>query len=724
MGQHGKFDGRHTRSRCRQRSKWLAAAVVAGFGVVAPNPALRAQVPAEPIDDSEIPVFHHDDLVVTAERTDVPVAQSSSAVSVLTGVELRRMPARTLADALRQIPGITYLDFDGSGRDPQAVIRGHYGGGEAEYLLVLVDGIPVNRLRDGRINWDLIPLSAIESIEVVRGASSSVWGDVAQAGVVNIITRQDAGTFRFRLAGDALDGLEGAGRISGNVAGRAASLWMNGGRSGGYRDHSARRDLSGGASISLANGEDFAAGLSLLHHWRQFEDPGPIAGDSPETRETSLPYFRYDETQDRLHRVAVNAAGRLSAATRASGHIAFEVTDADIVRTLPLAPDFFDTQARDVSGSRLFGSVQLEASPAGLPASGRISVGADVSVGRLESEYRGVITGGAEEYAQGNAKPGELRAAGEGNRSTAAAFLRYEARPHDRVRVVVGGRFDWLQDAFDPRSPGEGERLETSHTAFSPEIGANFWVLDRPDHQSHVYANLVRSFKAPTLDQLFDQRAMPAPFPPFQITISNHQLDPQRGMGGEVGLYHRSWLAGGALGAELSLAAYQMDIEDEIDFSVEEFAYVNIGESRHRGVEAGLKLRTPAGAETFLNYSRQNVTVRAGEYAGKSLKAIPRYDMTLGASSELFAGVGLGVIVRRAGPAYLDDANSLELPGHTRVDLRLSARVRGVGLEADALNLFNREYYSTGYPDPAGTDLVYYFPAARRVLRIQLHWDR
>jgi len=59
---------------------------------------------------------------------------------------------------------------DGLGLDPQLTLRGFYGGGEAEYVVVLLDGRPLNGLESGLFDWDLVPLSALESIEVVRGA--------------------------------------------------------------------------------------------------------------------------------------------------------------------------------------------------------------------------------------------------------------------------------------------------------------------------------------------------------------------------------------------------------------------------------------------------------------------------------------------------------------------------------------------------------------------------
>ena len=88
--------------------------------------------------------------------------------------------------------GFALLQLDGIGYDVQPIVRGFYGGGEAEYVLLMVDGQPINVLETGLVNWDQIPLAAIESIKILRGRASSLYGDAAIGGVINIVTDSDA----------------------------------------------------------------------------------------------------------------------------------------------------------------------------------------------------------------------------------------------------------------------------------------------------------------------------------------------------------------------------------------------------------------------------------------------------------------------------------------------------------------------------------------------------
>jgi outer membrane cobalamin receptor len=64
--------------------------------------------------------------------------------------------------------------------------------------LVLLDGVPLNDPFGGWVYWSKVPMESIERIEVVRGGGSSVWGNYALGGIINIITeRPQARTLRF-----------------------------------------------------------------------------------------------------------------------------------------------------------------------------------------------------------------------------------------------------------------------------------------------------------------------------------------------------------------------------------------------------------------------------------------------------------------------------------------------------------------------------------------------
>lgn len=658
-----------------------------------------------------------DAVVVTADRVPAPLATSTAAVSAVPGETLRRLPVRSLGDALRLMPGFSVIDFDGGGEDPKLTVRGFYGAGEAEYVTVLVDGKPLNAPQTGVVDWDLVPLAAIQSVEVVRGGASSLYGDAAIGGVVNVITRMAPGTVRARATAGEDGALQYSMAAGGSLLGAPAQGWMNLSRTDGFRDHAGRDAHAFGLDIGLLQRSGASLGLSAVSRRRAYDEPGPLSAAALDRSRTQVsPLYRWDRTEESLHRLSLDGAADAGGA-RVSGYVTGETRDADIRRTLTLAPDFGDTKRRRLGTRRVLASAQVDAPGLPLGWDDRVTVGVDGSVGWMDSEYFTVLTGGPDDYNAPFPGAGAKDEAGDATRTGVAGFIRYELRPWDRVRLSLGGRMDWLRDAFTPRAPTAGERTEAEHTAFSPRVGVNVQWLRMPGQEGWVFANAGRSFKAATPDQLFDRRTLPVPFEPWKITISNPDLRPQYGVSYEAGLYHRATLSP-RMGGSLSLAAYQVDMRDELDFDVQTFRYVNIGRSRHRGIEAAVNVDASGGWGAFANYTLQSAVSRLGENRGRALKAIPRHTLAGGVDAPLPLGAAAGVTLTDVRGAWVDDANTMRLPGWTRVDARLTVPVRGVRVWVEAFNVLDRAYSTTGFPDSADPSVVYYFPAAGRTVQV------
>jgi len=698
----------------------MSRALVAGTLMLSLAPAARAQT-GEQADSAR--VHRLDALVVTAERAAISISQATNAVSVLSARELRLRPVRTLAEALQQAPGLLFLDFDGSGTDPQLVTRGFYGGGEAEYVAVLLDGVPLNQVEGGRVDWELIPVASIESIEVVRGGASAAWGEAALAGAINIITRRPPGSgVRATVTGGQHGTVRASAALSDLPGGRPLRLAGNLTRADGYRVHAQRSSGAVDVSLGLTRRGDHSLSVALLHDWRTWQQPGPLTAQAVAvSRRQVSPFHRFDESEERMQRITLEH--RLDrVASRMRSFLTGEFRHVDRIRTIPLAPVFADTKNREWSTARVLGSTQLELPRSGLPGGGALLLGLDGSLGLLDSEYYDFLQGGPDDYIDANPERGALNAKGEVTRTAIAGFAHYALQAGAAVRFTLGGRFDALHDAFEAKAPAAPAEGSATHTAFSPRAGVNIRYADGESHRGHVYANVTGSFKAPALDQLYDQRPVPVPFPPFQITFANDSLKPQRGRSIEAGMNHRAVLAP-SLAADLTLAAYHMRMRDEIDFDLQTFSYGNIGRSRHTGIEAGLDLQGPAGAGASATYTLQSATTRIGEHSGNQLKAIPRHFFTAGARTGSHAGLQASVGASGARTIWLDDANTIELPGWTRWDARLTWSAGRIRVFADVHNFTDARYSTTGFPDGADPSVIYYHPAAGRTFRIGLSRD-
>lgn len=680
----------------------------------------RAQA-VEAIGPDSTRVFGLETIVVTADRSATRLATATAAVSVLDRGALDRLPIRTIAEALQHLPGFALLNFDGLGFDPVVAVRGFYGGGEAEYVVVLLDGQPLNGLEAGLVSWDQIPISAVERIEIVRGGTSALYGDAAIGATINIITREDAdlAAFRGQIGVGGMGIAHGAARARGNVADRPVAVFADARRSSGFRDHAERFAASAGGTMELLRRPTASLSLVTVHHWHDQDDPGPLADAALAASRTQASVFhRFDHAIRRQHRLAL--AGRFGHVDRElRAYVAGEIGSEEGTRTIPLAATFADTKAHETSTRRLLGSAQIRRD--GLLADAdRLTAGIDGSVGGYDIDYFHVLTGDETAYRDANGTRGDRVAGGSIGRGAAGAFVVYELWPTDALRLSIGGRFDWLSDRFEPNG-GSGDATATAeHTAFSPKLGANLRYLATTTQRGHVYANWGRSFKAPTLEQLFDPRPVPVPFPPYAISFSSALLEPQHGTSAEIGLYHG--VTTDLLEATLSLSAYRMDTEDEIDFDLGAFRYVNIGRSRHQGIEAGLALSAPAGLSASLAYTLQDVSDR--ETPERQLKAVPRHTLGAAVSWSHRAGPTVSLASTTLRGIWLDDANTIELPGFTRVDARLSIPLLRARVTLDVHNLLDAAYNTTGFPDTAGSGTVFYYPAAGRVLQLALSLDR
>ncbi len=671
-------------------------------------------------DTSRAPVL--DPLVVTAERTGTPLGASTAAVTRISGADVARIPGPTLASALERVPGFAVLDFDGSGRDPQLVVRGFYGGGEAEYVVVLVDGRPINQLQTGLVPWDALPPpSAVQSMEVVRGGESALYGDAALGAVINVITRGGASAAPVRWEGSA--GAFGSWSADADataaVGGHDVTASAGFDRTGGFRAHGTRDAFRARVDAPLVSNPGTTLTLGLRSFIRAYDEPGPLLDSLlAQDRTASGALFRFDHTHDASNAVSLTGARRLGARMRFTASLTGEWRNTDAVQTLALAPGYGDTQQRRAGNQRADASVQFEIDGGPRSGDGRLVIGAEAGRGTLDSRYYAVQSGGQSDYLASTGTPGPLDASGTSARSAAALYGEYSIRLAAPVRLLIGSRYDWLRDTFDPRAPDSGSVVVASHGALSPQAGLNITYHTSTTGNGSVYLTAGRSFKAPTLDQLFDQRPIPVPFPPYSLTTSNPLLRPQSGTSVEAGLYQDR--RSSSLGISASLSIYQMDMKDELDFDLQTLRYVNIGSSRHRGIEAGLVLSGPGGTSLFANYALQAARSESGDNAGRYLKAIPRHTLSGGASITLLSRLDASAMVTTIGGAYIDDANTIALPAFTRVDARASYPVGAVQIVLEARNVFDAHYNTTGYLDPSGSGNAYFYPAAGRAVSVGL----
>ena len=126
-------------------------------------------------------------VVVTATRSEVELDKSPVSTNVLTQKEIESRPMQTLDQHISLIEGLyAHRNQGPSATDAHVSLRGFNGSART---LVLLDGHPINDSYANSVNWTGLPVSEIQSVEVARGPSSSLYGGNALGGVINIVTR-------------------------------------------------------------------------------------------------------------------------------------------------------------------------------------------------------------------------------------------------------------------------------------------------------------------------------------------------------------------------------------------------------------------------------------------------------------------------------------------------------------------------------------------------------
>ena len=138
-------------------------------------------------------------VIVTATRTERKIASLPLPTAVITAATIQKAGVTRLNEILSEQTGLIMVpDFGG--------VEGiQIQGLDSAYTLILIDGVPLVGRSAGTLDLSRVSVGNIDRIEIVKGASSSLYGSEALAGVVNIITKKPlkdsfSGNVAFRLA--------------------------------------------------------------------------------------------------------------------------------------------------------------------------------------------------------------------------------------------------------------------------------------------------------------------------------------------------------------------------------------------------------------------------------------------------------------------------------------------------------------------------------------------
>jgi iron complex outermembrane receptor protein len=514
-----------------------------------------------------------------------------SNVSTISGEKVDQSHVENLQQVLQAVPGIT-SEFT-SGGNLKIHIRGVENQrymGEKPGVAVVIDGVPVFE-RTGAVNIDL---DNIESIKVIKGGASYLFGDDALSGAVIITTKRGAklagykveaevGSFDYHKylarAGYADDAMNAHLQVSRR---ESDGYWYQSdylaeyadGKVQWYLDESS--DLTFGFEASNRNKDshgsvegvtqatldpqsyegrdyarmfDVALGKYYLTYARDVSDNDNLLLNAYQFNDhTKFVSAPQNYTLAGVPVTDVNAYTNGNDYKQVQRGIKSEYRSAGENLAWMAAVDLRDNSYRNYSAYL----VDFKTSPSPFAT----------------SNYAGTVTSDNKTLERVQAMYGELR-----------------FRPADRLTTTLNGRYDHI--ALDYEDYLNPMQMDKSFDVTSWRLGGNYALKDNAD----IYANASTGFRAPSIEQLFAGTISPT-----GNTASNPDLRPEQSLNLELGLRGTGTIGG--VGWDYDVAVFQLERNDYIMSSVGQYSipasgeqaqYQNIGGMRSRGLEFSLR---------------------------------------------------------------------------------------------------------------------------------------
>jgi outer membrane receptor protein involved in Fe transport len=558
---------------------------------------------------------------VTATREDLSVFRTATPVTVLDRHALRVRGVNGIVDVFREIKG---LDVEGVGANQRRpLIRGLQG----QRILLLEDGLRLNNSRRRQDSGELpalVDVTGIERIEVVRGASSVLYGSDAIGGVLNVVTRTpEYGPGGGRISGSAgyrFSTVDRQSRVQGSVSGHVGRLAV---RAGGSYRHAGGYEAPGGRFGDVELGGDMPVNdtgvddYSLSSH---------IGYRLSEGNDVFIRYQRYRATDAGFGFVDPSALGELATVQLLFPRQDFNKISAGYRGTMVRAPvaDRVDVVAYGQSTGREF-LTNVDSPLPNPPGAGvgvetinvtdldsyGFRVEANKMIGGLHAITYGVdlfrdrstntdsstttLTG----FGPPQIRTRDVPRVPNATLRSMGLFMQGEVSVVDRIAVTLGLRY---QDVHAETNNTPKVTAPAVDATDRTVVGAGN-VLVRATDNLNLVASVGRGFRSPNLVERF----FSGPSPEGRgFWTRNPDLDAETSLNLEVGarfrsraLYFEGFLFRNTIRDGIRIEA----TGDSVD-GVAEFQNVNVDELRYSGVELSAGVDFGYGISLEGSYTR------------------------------------------------------------------------------------------------------------------------
>jgi iron complex outermembrane receptor protein len=616
---------------------------------------LLAQVPAQADtagrDSSR--VTRLPELEVTVTRSPEPLSRVPFAVGVLDRDAIQRGQQTVgIDEALSNLPGVVVANRYNFSLDQRISIRG--AGSRSNFgvrgLKILLDGIP-QTLPDGQSQLTNIDFADVNRAEVLRGSSSSLYGN-ASGGVIAFETeRAAAAPFAQRVRvqggsgerdGDAFYKWQSwssarAGDLSGTLS-------VSQFKADGFRQHSAAdfRQLNAGVDYAFGGTTVGTLRLSLADS-PEAQNPGALTPAEYALNPDSAAANNIRRSADKDVQQQQLALGLRHVD---GGGNEYDLSVFGLLRDLlnPLAapPDVnpgltigtFVEIDRAVGGARASTSRRL----GGGETAPRLSAGLDLQ--RMRDNRRNL------RHDAGVPIESDVFLDQRERVTEVGPFAQVQWSPNERLLLSGGARYDWVEFDLVDRYTGDG--FDDSGTRTMSAVSGNIGASLSFDERFVPYVNVATAFETPTTTELVNQ--------PDGTGGFNTELGPQRAVNYEVGARGQP-----APAVTYSVAVFLGRVTDAI-VQQEEVGgrafFRNAGRTHNDGAEVGLSVSPVGGLTLNGAYTYARYRFASGDFDGNRLPGVPAHYWRFGLRTALPRGFYLDADHTLSSSLFSDDANT------------------------------------------------------------------
>jgi iron complex outermembrane receptor protein len=629
-------------------------------------------------------------VVVTATRTSRTPETIPAQVTVITAEQMSERGSLNVVDALRDLGGLQIRSLNGNPAQAELSLRG-FGENAHGRTLILRDGQRLNSPDMAGVNWLQLPVSSVARIEVLEGPQSVLYGDHALAGVVNIITHDEARPERTEArvqAGsyDTYGASLATHRQSGATQGTAGGDWQT---SKGYRHNGGFDSLNLRAGVDSVVNEALRTSIFGTYDRMVNGLPSYLTRDAMQAdpRQTTAPD---DEAATDTYNANLALNWRPTADQTVNAAFIYNRREAetDFVSWMSFADTAVDSLTFTLNH-------QLDASLFDLPT--RLLSGVDLYFDRLD----------ADRYADADGTMHLLSAVVD--KTSLGAYLNNETDLTDKLMLTLGGRIEQASYAADVEDAFGASLVDDSETHTVSALTAS--LLYRPADATKLYASFSSLYRLPFLDEQVSYYG-------YGSDTFYDDLEPEHGLSGEVG---GAWRFAREWSAELNV--FCMEVKDEIAYNPVTSRNDNLDKTRHQGTSAAIGWQRAELGALKLRYTFTDATFQEGVNDGCEVPLVPNHHLALVGQANLPLDLALLATLNVSGSQYVggDNANAAEtLESFTTLDLALRyapARLPDFSLLIGVDNVFDESYATVAY---AGFMETGYYPAPGRTWKTAL----